>query len=87
MLPGMSFLDRLRNLLAGPPRVQGGDAEEAAAVREEFGASDEGSADVRRVEGPGVGGGMHNVGFAGTEAAEAAEGDLSTEETPSDQTP
>jgi hypothetical protein len=81
----MSFLDRLRNLLAGPPRVKG-DATESAALREEFGAPDEGSADVRSVEGPGVGGGLHTTGFGGVEAAEAAEGDLSTEEAPPDPT-
>lgn len=89
MLPAMGFLDRLRNMLAGPPRVQGGDAEEAAALHEEFGTPDEGSADVRRVEGggPGVGAGLHNVGFGASEAAEAAETDLSEEETPSDPDP
>jgi hypothetical protein len=84
MLPGVSFLDRLRNLLAGPPRIQGGAADEAA-LQEEFGTPDEGAADVRRVEGsPGAGGGLHNVGFGASEAAEAAEADLETEEAPPD---
>jgi hypothetical protein len=83
--PAMSFLDRLRNMLAGPPRVEGGDAAEAAALQEEFGAPDEGTADVRRVEGsPGAGGGLHNVGFGASEAAEAAQDDLASEEPPPD---
>jgi hypothetical protein len=84
MLPAMGFLDRLRNMLSGPPRVQG-DAAEEAALHEEFGTPDEAAADVRRVEGsPGVGGGLHNAGFAASQAAEAAEADLETEEAPPD---
>jgi hypothetical protein len=82
MLPVMGFLDRLRNLLAGPPRIQG-DAADEAALHEEFGTPDQGAADVRRVEGsPGGGGGLHNVGFGASEAAEAAEADLSEEAPP-----
>ena len=89
----MSFLDRLRNLLAGPPRIQG-DAEEAAALREEFGTSDEGAADVRRVDtggGPaparfGGGGATDAVRFGGSEAAETAEADLSEEAPPDPET-
>jgi hypothetical protein len=84
----MSFLDRLRNLLAGPAHVQGDDAEEAAALREEFGTSDQGASDLRSADAVrGGGAGLSNVGFGASEAAEAAEGDLSTEEAPSDPTP
>ena len=83
----MSFLDRIRNMLSGPPHVEGGDAEEAAALREEFGTADEGTDDLRRVGTPGSGAGLSNVGFGASEAAEAVEGDLSTEEAPSDPTP
>jgi hypothetical protein len=80
MLQAMGFLDRLRRLLAGPPRIQG-DAADEAALHEELGTPDDGAADVRRVGGsPGVGGGLHNTGFAASEAAEAAEADLETEE-------
>jgi hypothetical protein len=90
----MSLLDRLRDLLAGPPRIQGGDAEEAAALREEFGTSDEGAADVRRMEtggGPaaarlGGSGATDAVRFGGSEAAEAAEADLSEEAPPDPET-
>jgi hypothetical protein len=84
----MSFLDRLRNLIAGPPRVQSGGAEESASLREEFGPSGDDPADVRRVvDSPGGGGGLNTVGYGAIEAAETAEGDLSTEEAPSDPTP
>jgi hypothetical protein len=86
----MSFLERLRSLLAGPPRVETADAEEAAALREEFGTADTGATDLRNVEGRAVrggGAGLSNVGFGASEAAEAAEGDLSTEEAPSDPSP
>ena len=85
MLRAMSFLDRLRNMLAGPPRIQGDEAD-AAALHEEFGTADEGAADLRRVEGsPGIGGGLHNVGYGASEAAEAAEADIAEEESPPDQ--
>jgi len=88
----MAFLDRLRKLFAGPAQVQAADADEAAALREEFGTSDDGAADLRREEVAGGavrggGAGLSNVGFAASEAAEAAEGDLSTEEAPPDPTP
>jgi hypothetical protein len=84
--PGaMSFLDRLRNMLAGPPRVQGGDDEGAAALREEYGTPDEGAADIRRMET--TAGGAPMPGFAASEAAETAEADLETEEAPPDPDP
>jgi hypothetical protein len=92
MLQAMSFLDRLRRMFAGPPRVQAGDDAEAAALREEFGAAGEGTEDLRRVGGPfgggagGGGAGQANIGYGTSEAAETVEGDLSTEEPPSDPT-
>jgi hypothetical protein len=78
----MSFLDRLRNLLSGPPHVQGGDSESDAALREEYGVPDEGAADVRRMET--TAGGAPIPGFAAHEAAELAEADLEAEEAPPD---
>jgi len=84
MLSAMSFLDRLRNLLAGPARVQG-DSADAAALHEELGTPDAGAADVRRVET--ATGGYAVPGLADSEAAEAAEADLGTEEAPPDPEP
>ena len=85
MLPAMSFLDRIRTLLAGPAHVQDDDAEDAAALHEEFGASEEDPADPRGLlESPGGGAGLSNVGFGASEAAEAAQDDLATEEAPPD---
>jgi hypothetical protein len=80
----MGFLTWLRNALAGPPRIQTGDAEEAAALHEEFGTADEGAADLRHVEGAGGGGRSPDVRFGASEAAEAAEADLASEEAPPD---
>jgi hypothetical protein len=81
----MSFLDRLRKMLAGPPHVQGGDDEGAAALHEEFGTPDEGEAEVKRMET--TAGGAVMPGYAASEAAEAADENLATEEAPSDPTP
>lgn len=81
MLRAMSFLDRLRNLLSGPPRVQAGDAEDAAGLREEFGTSDEGQQDVERMEHGYTGGGPV-PGLAGRDAAEIAESEIESEEPP-----
>ncbi|HZT86154.1 MAG TPA: hypothetical protein VE984_12175 [Gaiellaceae bacterium] len=81
----MSFLDRLRKMLAGPAHVQAADDAEAAALREEFGATaDEGAADLKHVEGAGGGGRSPDVRFGASEAAEAAEADLASEEAPPD---
>jgi hypothetical protein len=81
----MSFLDKLRNVLSGPPRVQAGDDEEAAVLHEEFGGPDEGAAEVKHMEETGGGGGMiRGDRYAAREAAEAAEADLETEEAPPD---
>jgi hypothetical protein len=77
----MSFLARLRNLLAGPPRVQG-DAADAVALQEEYGTPDEGAADVRHIET--TAGGAAVPGIAASEAAGAAEEDLQSEEAPPD---
>jgi hypothetical protein len=82
----MGFLTWLRNALAGPPRIQdGGDAGAAADLQEEFGAQDEGAEELRRMEGTGGGGGYNAAERIGaSEAAEAAESDLTSEEAPPD---
>jgi hypothetical protein len=81
----MSFLDKLRNLFAGPPRVHAADEEEAAVLHEEFGAPDSGAAQIKHIEETGGGGGMiRGDRFAAQESAEAAEADLETEEAPPD---
>jgi hypothetical protein len=81
----MSFLDRLRKMLAGPPHIQGGDNEGDAALHEEFGTSNEGAADLRRMGTRAGGAAM--PGLASLEATEAAEADLETEEAPPDTDP
>ena len=81
MLPAMSFLDRVRAWLAGPPRIQRGDAEDAAGLKEEFGGSDEGQQDVERME-HGYSGGGPVPGLAGRDAAEIAESEIESEEPP-----
>jgi hypothetical protein len=75
----MSFFDRLRKLLAGPPRVQTG-ADEGAALHEEFGTSNTGEADLRRAEN--LSGGAVAPGLATPAAAEAAEAQIASEEAP-----
>jgi hypothetical protein len=80
----VSFLDRLRKMLAGPPHVQAGAAEESA-LHEEFGGIDEGEKDLRRAEQ--TSGGAVMPGYAAAEAAEAAEADLTSEEAPPDPEP
>jgi hypothetical protein len=82
----MSFLDWLRNALAGPPRIQdGGDPEAAADLHAEFGVADGGAADLRRMEDTGGAGGyVPGERYGASEAAEAAETDLASEEAPPD---
>jgi hypothetical protein len=79
----MSFLERVRNWLAGPPRVDTGDPEDAAGLKEEFGSSDEGKADVDRITHSYAGGGPV-PGLAGRDAAEVAESEIESEEAPPD---
>lgn len=81
----MSFLDKLRNLLAGPPHIEADDPEAAATLHEEFGAPDKGADDLHRVEATGD----HTFipSYGASESAEAAEDDLETEEVPADPDP
>ena len=81
MLSAMSFLDRVRNWLAGPPRVHAGGAEDASGLKEEFGTSDQGQQDVERME-HGYSGGGPVPGLAGRDAAEIAESEIESEEPP-----
>jgi hypothetical protein len=82
----MSFFDRVRSWLAGPPRVETGDAEEAAGLKQEFGGTDAGREDVERLE-HGYTGGAPVPGIAGRDSAEIAESEIESEEAPSDPTP
>lgn len=84
-LRAMSFFDRLRKMLAGPAHIQGGDDEGEAALNEEYGAHDEGAAELSRVEQ--LSGGAVIPGRAAAEGAEAAADDLATEEAPPDPSP
>jgi hypothetical protein len=43
----MSFLDRLRKMLAGPPQIQGGGEGGAGALDEEYGTPDKAAPDAR----------------------------------------
>jgi hypothetical protein len=83
-LRAMSFLDRIRKMLAGPPHVQAGDDEEAAALHEEYGAPREGEADLKYMEETGGGGGAAGLRLGASEAAEVSLDELETEETPPD---
>jgi hypothetical protein len=76
----MGFLDKIRNALAGPPRVQGGDDEGDAALHEDFGTPDEGDAEVKASEQ--LSGGAVVPGQAAAEAAESAEAEIEAEEGP-----
>jgi hypothetical protein len=82
----MGFFQWLRNALAGPARIQdGGDPDAAADLHEEFGVADEGAADLQRMEGTGGAGGYLGAErFGASEAAEAAQDDVASEETPPD---
>ena len=77
----MSFLDKVRTWLSGPPRVKAGDAEGAADLKEEFGASDAGHEDIDRLT-HGYAGGGPVPGLAGRDAAEIAESEIESEEAP-----
>jgi hypothetical protein len=79
----MSFFDRIRNWLAGPPHVKTGDAEEAADLKQEFGAPDPGREDIERLE-HGYAGGGPVPGLAGRDSAEIAESEIESEEAPPD---
>ena len=81
----MSFLDKLRNLLAGPPHIRADDPEASATLHEEFGAPDKGADNLHRVEAAGD----HTVipSYSASESAEAAEEDLESEEVLPDPDP
>jgi hypothetical protein len=82
----MSFFDRIRSWLAGPPRVETGDAEEAADLKHEFGGTDTGREDIETLE-HGYTGGGGVPGIAGRDSAEIAESEIESEEAPPDPTP
>jgi hypothetical protein len=82
----MSFLDRIRNWLAGPPHIQGGDDEGGeAALHEEYGTPTEGDAAIKATESGS--GGAVMPGYAAARGAEAAEAETSSEEAPPDAGP
>jgi hypothetical protein len=84
----MSFFARLRNLFSGPAHIAGGgddSGEVAADMHEEYGAPDEGEADLKRMETT-IGGAVV-PGISGSEAAETGLEDLESEEAPPDPDP
>jgi hypothetical protein len=69
----MGIWDRIRNALAGPPRVQtGGDEGAEAALHEEFGTPTEGDAELKHMEETGGGGGASTLRYGASQAAEVA---------------
>jgi hypothetical protein len=82
----MSFFDRIRSWLAGPPRVETDDVAEAADLKQEFGGTDAGREDIETLE-HGYSGGGPVPGIAGRDSAEIAESEIESEEAPSDPTP
>ncbi|HKC77882.1 MAG TPA: hypothetical protein VKB70_05805 [Gaiellaceae bacterium] len=78
----MSFLDRLRKMLAGPPPTQGDDAGDAA-LRDEFGTSDEGPVGPRQSEKLTGGAAFPGAGLAAAAGSEAADAEIASEEEPS----
>jgi len=84
----MSMLERLRRLLAGPPRVDDRGREGAevdATMAEELAAGDEGAADLERMET--TTGGPPAGGLASSEAAEAGAAEIASEAPPPDPAP
>jgi hypothetical protein len=82
----MGFYKWLHDALAGPPHVDDSDRNEGpeidAAMAADFSAANKGEADaVKGMERGTLGGAL--PGKAGSEAAEAAEDDLQSEEPPS----
>ena len=85
MLRPMGFLDGLRKMLQGPPHVQGGDDEGAAALHEEYGTGSAPEADVRQMNTAIGGAVMPSIGAS--DAAETVESDFSEEAAPPDVDP
>jgi hypothetical protein len=85
MLRPMGFLDSLRKMLQGPPHVQGGDDEGAAALHEEYGTGSGSDADIKRME-TSIGGAVM-PGISSQDAAETVEADFSEESAPPDVDP
>jgi hypothetical protein len=92
----MSFLDWLRNLISGPPRVSDtmdDPGEVAADLHEELGAPEEGEADIggaATTSGPippATVGGMAPGRPGSPAGAEAAEAEIESEEAPPDPDP
>ena len=80
----MSLLDRIRALVSGPPHLGGVGRDDEEAEREEYELPDRGEEELRNVDETG---GLRGGGFAGGEAAEAAEEDLETFRPPPDPAP
>jgi hypothetical protein len=77
----MSLSDWFRRMFSSHSETD----EEAAAMHEEYGAQDEGEADVRRMET--TAGGAVMPGIYGSAGAEAAEAEIESEEGPRDPAP
>jgi hypothetical protein len=82
----MSFFDRLRSMFTGPTRIaDGGDPEVDATLREEYSTAEAAEKDVEFMAETGGGGGpLPASRFGAMEAADVAEGELESQEAPSD---
>lgn len=81
----MSIGDFFRKVFGGPTRIGDGSGEEAVALQEDYGAPNEGEAELKRTEE--LSGGAVMPGWAASEGAAAAEEDLASEEAPPDPDP
>jgi hypothetical protein len=81
----MSFLDRLRNWLSGPPHIEARGDDDAAALHEEYHTPDEGEAELRRMEQ--TADRTTIPSYSAAEGAEAGEAEIESEEAPPDPDP
>jgi hypothetical protein len=84
----MGFFNSLKKALQGPPHVQGGDDEgAAAALHEEYGIVPEDGVDYRMAPGTGGVGGPAVPSLAGLDGSEAGEVAEDDESAPPDLDP
>ena len=83
----MSVGEWFRKLFARPTHIGGTSGEDAAALHEEYGASDEGEAYLEEPDSLTGGGGAVVPSLSASDGIETAEEDLASEEAPPDLDP